>query len=262
MSKVPISCVVITKNEETNIAKCLESLKWADEIIVMDDESTDRTSDIAGGYTDRVIQKKMEIEGRHRNYAYSLAKNLWVLSVDADEVVTPELVGELRELLASDVKHAAFTIPIRTYIGSYWIKHGGWYPAGKVRLFRKDKFKYEEAVVHPRAFFTDKACTSGALKKDIIHYSYRDFHDFFTSLNNQTTQEAKKWFKERRKIGFLKMMKKFYHRFVKGFFLKQGFKDGTIGFVVAYGSGLYQLMSYAKYKFMLKEEEESKNAKG
>jgi len=105
--------------------------------------------------------------------------------------------------------------------------------------------------VHPRVFI-DGTC--GHLKKDIIHYSYGDFHDFFTSLNNQTTEEAKKWFGERRKIGFLKMMRKFYDRFLKSYLLKKGYRDGLIGFVIAYGNSLYQLMSYVKYQHLLKEE--------
>ncbi len=249
MEKIPISVVVITKNEEPNIAKCLESLEWADEIVVVDDESTDKTQEIAKKYTKSVITKKLDIEGKHRNYAYGLARNEWVLSLDADEVITPLLKDELEKTLSSNVSHSAFTIPIKTYIGSHWIKYGGWYPASKVRFFRKDKFKYEEVEVHPRGFIEG---TCGHLKNDIIHYSYKDFHELFASLNNQTTLEAKKWFSEKRKINFLKMMRKFYDRFLKSYFLKRGFRDGLTGFVVAYINSLYQLMSYVKYKEMLR----------
>ena len=260
VDKIPLSAVVITKNEEANIAKCLASARRADEGIVVDDESADKTRAIAEKYADKVITKKMDIEGSHRNYAYSLAGNKWVLSLDADEVISDELWAELSGLLKTDIKHWAFTIPIRTYIGNHWIRHGGWYPAGKVRLFRKDRFKYEEAEVHPRAFFVGGEGTCGHLTGDIVHYSYRDLHDFFTSLNNQTTLEAKKWFKERRRIGFPRMVKKFCTRFVKSYFFKQGFKDGLIGFVAAYGSSLYQFMSYAKYRFMLRESNEAQTS--
>ncbi|MDD5438888.1 MAG: glycosyltransferase family 2 protein [Candidatus Omnitrophica bacterium] len=249
--KIPVSVVVIAKNEEDNIARCLASAAWADEIVVVDDHSTDRTAVISRKFTDKVVTRSMDIEGRHRNFAYGLARNAWVLSLDADEVISEELVLELTGLFTQPAAtNAAYTIPIKTYIGDYWIRHGGWYPAGKVRLFDKNKFKYEEVEVHPRVFI-DGAC--GHLKGDLVHYSYRDFHDFFASLNNQTTLEARKWFNERRKIGFLKMMRKFYDRFFRSYFLKQGFRDGLIGFVVAYGNGLYQLMSYAKYRFMVRE---------
>ena len=258
MEKLKLSIVVITKNEEGNIARCLKSARFADDVIVLDDNSADNTVNIAKSFTDRVYSRKMDIEGRHRNYAYSLAKNDWVLSLDADEAVSGELEAELKELFKTRIEHAAFTIPIKTYIGDRWIKHGGWYPAGKVRLFRKDKFKYEEAGVHPRVFI-DGSC--GHLTRDIVHYSYNDFHDFFASLNNQTTQEARKWFNERRRIGFLKMMRKFYDRFFKAYFLKKGYRDGLVGFAAAYGSGLYQLMSYVKYREMLnKEKAKVKNA--
>jgi len=251
MEKVPISVVVITRNEEENIAECLESARFADEIVVLDDHSGDKTVEIARRFTDKVYSRKMDIEGSHRNYAYSLAKNDWVLSLDADERITGELVGELKELFGKPINDKAFSIPIKTYIGKRWIRYGGWYPAPKVRLFDKRFFKYEEVEVHPRVFIQGSC---GHLKKDILHHSYRDFHDYFQSLNNQTTLEARKWFKERRKIGFLKTYRKFVDRFLKAYLLKQGYRDGFLGFMVSYGSGLYQVMSYAKYREMLEAQ--------
>ncbi len=252
MEKLPISVVVITKNEEENIAACLKSSSFADEIIVLDDCSSDNTVKITKQFTDKVFQKKMEIEGIHRNYAYSLAKNDWVLSLDADERISEELQKELNELFKKPISDKAFTIPIKTYLGISWIRYGGWYPAPKVRLFDKRFFKYEEVEVHPRVFIQG-SCRH--LKKDIIHYSYRNFHDYFESLNNQTTLEAKKWFNEKRKIGFLKMYRKFIDRFLKSYILKQGFRDGLLGFIIAYGSGLYQVLSYVKYWEMLKNSQ-------
>jgi glycosyltransferase involved in cell wall biosynthesis len=251
MEKVPITVVVITKNEEDNIAECLESAGFADETVVLDDNSTDKTVEIARRYTDKVSSRKMDIEGRHRNYAYSLARNNWVLSLDADERISPELAEELSILLKSPMKDKAYTIPIRTFIGKRWIRHAGWYPAPKVRLFDKRHFKYEEAEVHPRVFI-DGTC--GHLKKDIVHYSYRDFHDFYQSLNNQTTLEARKWFKERRDINFIKMYRKAISRFIKAYIQKGGFMDGLLGFAVSYAGGLYQFMSFMKYREMLENE--------
>ena len=251
MEKIAVSVVIITKNEEENIADCLKSVAWAAETIVVDDNSSDNTVNLAKQYTANVISRKMDIEGRHRNYAYSLAKNNWVLSLDADERATPELEAELRRLFKGEMKDKAYTIPIKAYIGKRWIKHAGWYPAAKVRLFDKNHFKYEEAEVHPRVFI-DGTC--GHLTKDIVHYSYRDYHEFFQSLNNQTTLEAKKWFKEKRKIGFLKMQRKFLSRFLKAYIQKKGYKDGLLGFAVSYAGGLYQLMSYVKYREMMENE--------
>ena len=250
MEKVPVSVVVITRNEEHNIEDCLKSALWADEIIVVDDGSTDRTVELAKKFTDKIFSRKMDIEGRHRNYAYSLAKNNWVLSLDADERVSPRLEEELRQLFRSPIKHVVFCIPIRTYLGKKWLRHGGWYPASKDRLLDKRIVRYEEKGVHPRIIYHG---TCGRfLKGDIVHYSYRDFHDFFETLNKQTTGEAKKWFEEKRKVGGLKAFRKFLSRFLRYYIVEQGFRDGLIGFMAAYGGGYYQWMTYVKYWEMLK----------
>jgi len=110
MDKTPVSVVVLTKNEEARIEKCLESVKWADEIIVIDDESTDRTIEKVKRYTDKIFIKKMDIEGRHRNWAYANAKNTWVLSLDADEMVSDELKVELEELFKEAGKRGTLYI--------------------------------------------------------------------------------------------------------------------------------------------------------
>ena len=135
---VPVTVVVITKNEEDFIEQCLASAKgWADEIIVVDDESTDRTVELAGKYADKVLERKMENEGRHRNWAYSQARNEWVLSLDADEYLTEELKDEIRQELEKGTEMQSFSIPLKTYIGDYWVRHSGWYPANKMRMFMK-----------------------------------------------------------------------------------------------------------------------------
>ena len=137
MAKLPLSVVVITKNEENNIGDCLKSVfDWVDEIVVVDDESKDRTVAIAGEFASKVYHRKMDNEGKHRNWAYAQAANEWVLSLDADEMVSPELRDELMATLP-DTKFHAFSIPLRNFIGKYWVKHSGWYPAGKLRLFMK-----------------------------------------------------------------------------------------------------------------------------
>lgn len=260
-NKIPVSVVVITKNEERNIEECLKTVTWADEIIVLDDYSTDRTVEIARQFTDQVYQRHMDIEGKHRNYAYSLASNEWVLSLDADERVTPELAEEIASLLSSPQNtrgYNGFTIPRRNYIGCYWLKYGGWYPSAQLRLFRRDEFRYEEVEVHPRAFM-EGPC--GHLKADIIHYSYRDFADFLSKLNNQTDREAAKWFKEKRKINLVGCLRKMIDRFIKSYILKRGYRDGFNGFMAAYFNGLYQLMSYAKYWERLEEEQNQSGTK-
>ncbi len=252
-AKVPLSAVIITKNEEANIKDCLESVKWADEIIVVDDESTDKTVELAQQYTDRIFQKKMDIEGRHRNWAYAQARNSWVLSLDADERVTSELKEEITKLLRNSPEFEGYTIPRRNYIGSYWVRFGGWYPSAQLKLFKKGSLRYEEAEVHPRIIFNK---SWGNLKSDIIHYSYRDLSDFLNRSNKQTTLEALKWHKlslenpkkARYKMNLIHALWRTLDRFIRTFFVKKGYRDGFIGFMVAYFSSLYQILSYAKYR--------------
>lgn len=244
-NKAPVSVVVIAKNEENNIKDCLETIKWAEEIIVVDDHSTDRTVQFAQAYTDRIFQKKMEVEGTHRNWAYQQARNSWVLSLDADERVTPELGEEIARIIAAPGEYKGFSIPRRNYIGEYWVRFGGWYPSAQLKLFRKEDFRWEEAEVHPRAFLQGKC---GILKNDILHYSYKDFADFLNKINKQTTWEAVKWAKDNRKMGLGRALWRTYDRFMRAFFRKKAYKDGLTGFMVAVFAGLYQLLSYAKYQ--------------
>jgi glycosyltransferase involved in cell wall biosynthesis len=242
--KLPLSVVIITKNEEKNIKDCLESVKWASEIIVLDDYSDDMTVEIAKRYTDKVIQRRMDVEGKHRNYAYSLANNNWILSLDADERVTSELKDEIVALLKDTPEFEGYTIPRRNYIGNYWLRFGGWYPSAQLKLFKKGSFWYEEVGVHPRAIF-DKAW--GNLNSDIIHYSYQDFSDFLNKLNHQTTLEAKKWVNDKRKMGLLKALWRTIDRFLRSYVRKRGYKDGLMGFIASVFAGMYQILSYAKY---------------
>jgi glycosyltransferase involved in cell wall biosynthesis len=253
-NKFPLSVVILTKNEEKRITKCLESVRWADEIVVIDDESTDRTVEVVRHYTDRIFIKKMDIEGRHRNWAYAKARNQWILSLDSDEEVTPELREEIMKALSSDPIENGFTIPRRNYIGSYWVKYGGWYPSPQLKLFRKDKFRYEEVSVHPRAIMDDPC---GHLKNDIIHYSYRNIEDFLGKLNNQTTREAEKWLNQNKPMRLGRFLWRSFDRFTRTYIGRNGYKDGFIGFVVAFFAGFYQFISYLKYReLVLKKEKE------
>ncbi len=250
-SKVPVTVCIIAKNEEKRLPDCLASVGWADEVVVVDDDSSDKTIEVAKGCGARVLSRKMDIEGRHRNFAYSNAKNSWVLSLDADERVTPELAEEIKKTVQSANGYAAFSIPIRTYIGKRWVSGAGYYPAPKVRLFLKDKFKYEEASVHPRILLDGKC---GGLKGDILHYSCRNFGEFLGKMNRETMLEAEKWMRDGRKVSLPGILRKTVDRFLKNYFMKGGYKDGFQGFLMSYFHSLYQLMSYAKY-WEIKQEQ-------
>jgi glycosyltransferase involved in cell wall biosynthesis len=259
-----LSVVILTKNEEERIERCLRSvLGWADEIIIVDDESTDNTRQIAEDLGAKVFIKKTDIEGKHRNWAYAQASNDWVFSVDADEIPTEELKKEIKETI-KDTKHVLFSMPFKTYIGNYWIRWGGWYPGPKVKLFRKSKFKYEEVEVHPRIIFEG---TGGKLKSDVIHYSYRGWGDYLDKTNKQTTLEARKWYnyssqnpkKVRYKMNLIHALWRTLDRFIRAFIAKKGYRDGFVGFMVAYYSSLYQIVSYAKF-IEIKEKAKKNNS--
>ncbi|MDD5560545.1 MAG: glycosyltransferase family 2 protein [Candidatus Omnitrophica bacterium] len=248
-----LSVVILTKNEQLCIAECLESVRWADEIIVVDDESTDKTVEIVKKYNCKIFFRKMDVEGKHRNWAYAQARNQWVLSLDADETVTPELKLEIEQAMQSR-EFAAYDIPLRNFISNHWVKYGGWYPASKVRLFQKDKFRYEETEVHPRAF-ADGAC--GHLKADIIHRGYPDIEHFLSSVNRQSTLEAVKWVKTGRKMTLLWASWRAADRFFRRYIGKKGHKDGMYGFVIAFFDSLYQILSYVKFLEMKNKKDKA-----
>ena len=245
MNKVPLSVVVMTRNEEKNIAECLDSVKdWVSEIVIVDDYSSDSTLTIVKQYTDKIYQRQWEMEGTQRNFAYSKASCDYILSLDADERITPQLRDEIIDIFRKGPEYEGYNLPHRNYVGNYWVRYGGWYPNAKLKMFRKDKFKYEEAEYHPRAIFEGKTFT---LKGDIIHYNYRDFHSMFAKLNHQTSFEARKWIRDGRKMSLVICIRKMITRFFKAYFIKWGCKEGFIGFFMALYGAMYQFHTYCKY---------------
>ncbi|OGW81553.1 MAG: hypothetical protein A3G33_01920 [Omnitrophica bacterium RIFCSPLOWO2_12_FULL_44_17] len=244
VQKVPLSVVILTHNSEKKIEDALKSVVWVDDIVIVDDLSTDRTLDIAKKYTDRIFRRKWELEGVQRNFAYDQAKNEYILSLDSDERVTPELARELQELVQKGFEFNGYDIPHRNYFGDFWIRHGGWYPNAKTKLFRKSKMRYEESEYHPPMFMEGKR---GLLKGELIHLAIDNFSNMIGKLNHQTTFEAKKWVREKRNIKFPTLVRKMLHRSFKAYFLQSGFRDGWIGFMLALNGAFYQLLSYAKY---------------
>lgn len=253
--KTALSVVIIAKNEEKRLEDCLKSAAFAAEIIVVDDESTDRTVEIAEKHGAKVFKRKMDIEGRHRNWAYDQATQPWALSLDADERITPELAAEITEVIAkNDPEFICYSIPIKTFIGPEWIQGAGYYPAGKTRMFRKGQFKYEEARVHPRVIYSGKC---GHLKGDILHYSCQTLEQWIAKFNRETTLEADKWVTDGRKVKLSTSIRKTFDRFFKNYFLKDGIKHGFMGFLMSVFHGLYQLFAYAKYREMIRDKKTS-----
>ncbi len=243
-----LSVVILTKDEEGKIGRCLASVRWADEVIVVDGESQDRTPEIARAFGATVVSHAFDGSfATDRNLGMAHAHGEWVLQIDADERVTPELAEEIRTLLAPPSHggaHGTYAIPRRNYIGKTWLRHGGWYPSAPLKLFKKSAFRWEETTVHPRAI-GDGSC--GQTRYDLLHYSYRDLADFVAKLNRQTTLEAEKWISDGRRMTLGKALWRSVDRCLRSYIGKQGYKDGRWGFIMAVMGGAYQFLSYAKY---------------
>ncbi len=248
---IPLSVIILAKNEADRIRDCINSVRWAEEILVVDDDSTDDTVQIAESLGARVVKRKMDLEGRHRNWAHAQATHEWVLSLDADERVTPELAQEIHTLFREGAPYGVYAIPRRNYIGTRWIRHGGWYPSAQVKLFKPSVFRWEETTVHPRAF---AECACGTLTHDLLHYSYRDLHDFAKKQDRHTTLEAQKWVADHRRMSFGKALWRTVDRFVRSYVSKQGFREGRLGLAVAWMAGKYQWVSYRKYRRMQRQQ--------
>ncbi len=250
MEKLPITIVVIAKNEEKRLPACLDSVKWAAEIVVVDDDSTDQTVKIAESYGAKVFRRKMEREGPHRNFAISQGTQEWILSLDADERVTPELYESLKLMLAKkNDPHVCYNLPVRTFIGDLFLDGAGHYPAPKTRVYRKGRFKYKDEAVHPPVSYEG---TCGRLTGDILHFTAPNFEVWFAKFNRETTLEAQKWISKNRQVSSLGAVRKAWSRFLKTYFQKGGISKGFTGYLMCCIHALYQLLSYAKYRELLR----------
>ena len=247
---LPLSIIIIAKNEENRIKDCMESVHgWANEIIVVDDQSTDKTCAIASQYTSKIFKRAMELEGRQRNFGVSHASNDWVMMLDCDERPTPELKKEIEVLLSNPPDQTiAFWIPQICYVGDVHIKYGGW-SNPHLRLYHKKYVTWNEGphdVVHP-GMKVAPGYKGANLKNSLIHYNYRDIEDIFGKVNRMSTLEALKWHLDGRKMPKGKAMWRTVDRFFRRYIGKKGYKDGFLGLVLSVSSALYEFEAYGKY---------------
>lgn len=235
-----ISVIIITKNENQNITDCLNSVKWADEIIIIDAESSDNTIELAKKFTDKVFIRKWNGYSDQKMYALSLAKNEWVLSLDADERITDELKNEI---LFSDLSIAdGYKISRANYFLGRLIRGCGWSHDYQLRLFRKSKTKVTERMVH-EGFIVDGKISE--LKSSMLHYSYRNFHDAMNKINQYSTLEAQEKYQRKKVNGFTILLNPFI-AFVQFFIFRKGFIDGAHGLLVSIMHGMTKMMMYIK----------------
>jgi glycosyltransferase involved in cell wall biosynthesis len=239
-----VSACVITGNEEANVEACLRSLAFCAEIVVVDSHSKDRTRELAAALGARVVEHDWEGHIGQKNFAVSLAKNDWVLCVDADERVTPELREAVLRTVAQEPAYAGYAVNRRNiYLGA-WIRHGGWYPDAKVRLFDRRRARWGGVNPHDHVIVDGP---EGRLDADLEHLSYRDItHHLTKSIDFFSSISARE--KLARGQGLLGLQLVFGPpwKFFKMFVLRLGFLDGWRGFVVAVLGAFFVFLKYAK----------------
>jgi len=237
-----LSVIIITYNEENKIRDCLESVKWADEIVVVDSFSTDNTLSICKEYTPNVIQRKWEGFASQKDFALKQASNNWILSIDADERVTPELKEEIISICQSTQNADGYKIPRRNHLIGKWIKSCFWYPDYQLRLFQKDKVEMNFVSVHEGFIIKGK---EGICKGDLIHYTFDNLHDAFSKINTYSSLAAKDRF-EKKRIRAIDFIFHPLAAFLTDFISRKGYKDGVYGLIVSLINAITNLMMYMK----------------
>ena len=249
-----LSAVLITKNEERNVERCLSSLMFCDEIIVVDSFSTDKTIEIAKKYTEKVYQHSWEGYAAQKNFAISLSKNNWILSIDADEEVPAELQKELIELFQKEPDNSAYLIGRRTIHSGKWIKHGGWYPNRLVRLFDKRQGTWQGGAVHE--FWSTKGPVS-QMHNDLLHYSFLNISDQVERNNRYSTLGAQVLHDQDAEFSVFKLVTKPIFKFIETYFLKRGFFDGYLGFIISVSAAYSVFLKWAKLWELLRDEKKN-----
>ena len=237
-------------NEESNIDRCLRSLDWADEIVVVDSGSSDRTIEICRNYTDRILHREFDSYIRQKNFAADHARNQWIFNIDADEEVSDPLREKITKTAVSGPgQKKAFSANRLTQYCGKWIRHSGWYPDRQTRLYDRESCAWCGDLIHERLKVEG---ASGHLDADLLHYSFPGISDHFTTADRFTRIGAE----ELRKSGIRKRLPHICLRtlftFLKIYVLKKGFLDGWQGFSIA---GFSAFSVYVKYLRVREVEE-------
>jgi glycosyltransferase involved in cell wall biosynthesis len=236
-----ISVTIITKDEEKNISECLKSVSWADEIIVVDSESTDRTVELAKQFTDKIFIRKWEGYVPQKRYALSLAANEWVLSLDADERITPELKEEILNLSPGDF--SGFKIRRKNFLMNKEITSCGWEKDYQLRLFKKNEANLNDRLVHEKFVVEGKV---GTLKNPMLHYTFTSFEEYLNKINSYTSLKAQELFQKKKRVGAWTIFSHTVSAFFAFFIIRRGFKDGVYGLIISILHSVSTMMNYIK----------------
>lgn len=245
ISAVQISAVIITFNEEKNIAAAINSVGWADEVLVVDSESTDATREIAASLGARVVINKWPGFSAQKQYAADLAENDWIFSLDADERVSERLRSEIEDLKADSQPSAdGYRIPrLSTYMNRE-IRHSGWYPDKQLRLFDRRRGRWKKVIVH-ESVTMDSDSKVAELKGDILHFSIESAAHHNKMIGDRYAPlAAKQMFENGRRTSPLNIVFSGWFAFVRTYFLQAGFLDGFPGFCIAYFAAHHAFMKH------------------
>jgi glycosyltransferase involved in cell wall biosynthesis len=234
-----LSVTIVAWNEEERLRACLESVTWADEVIVVDAESTDKTVALAREFTDRVWVRPWPGFAAQKNFALEQATGDWVLSLDADERVTPELRARVARVLDEDGPADGYSVPRRNMFWGAWVRHGGLYPDYQLRLFRRRAGRFLADAVHESVRVEGRVETLG---EALLHHSYRSLEDFVQRSNRYSTLAAGEWIRQGKRAGLADLIFRPLGRFLSMYIIRRGFLDGWRGFVLA--------VLYADYVFL------------
>ena len=245
-----LSVTIISLNEEKNLRRCLESVAFADEIIVLDSGSKDQTIPIAREFTDKVFQEPWQGFARQKNLAQDKARGPWILNVDADERVTPELKEEILSVIQKESPYKGFKIPRKNFFCGQWIRHGGWYPNYQLRLYLKVAGTFAPREVHEQVVVKGRVET---LKTHLEHFTYDSISDYLKRMDRYSELSAQQYLLEGKKVSWAEILFRTKFTFFKMWVLQRGFLDGSNGLILAVLYSYYTFVKYAKLKEISKK---------
>jgi glycosyltransferase involved in cell wall biosynthesis len=248
---LPVSAAIITKNEAAVIRTCLESVAWADEIIVVDSGSTDGTVEICREYTDKVVRTDWPGFGPQKNRALDLATKEWVLSLDADERITQPLGREMQAAMADPAGHVAFAMPRRSSYCGKPMNHSGWWPDEVTRLFRRGRARFSDDLVHERLIVDGPV---GRLREPLLHEAFSDLEEVLDTMNRYSTASARMMQDRRERAGLSTALLHGFWSFLSTYVLRAGFLDGREGFMLAVSNAEGTYYKYLKLMLMLEKK--------
>jgi (heptosyl)LPS beta-1,4-glucosyltransferase len=240
----PVTATIITKDEADAIADALKSLSWADEIVVVDAESTDDTVVIARQFTDRVHVRQWTGYVDQKNYAASIATHDWIFSLDADERVPADLSAEIRALLEKGPTQRGYRMPRVSFYLGRWMRTTDMYPDYQLRLYDRRKARWDGLHVHESVKVEDDSI--GYLKSELQHYPYRDLSEHLIRMDRYTTLAARQMFEKGRRATRLELLVHPPIAFLRNYILKGGFRDGKAGLIVSMVNSYYVMLKFAK----------------